>query len=129
MLVLPKFLRCSQAHKANFLFLLVLTEKKSQCSTCSRMLAKTIRHPLSIRENLVMMSPYVHRSVQTLRVELSRKEFLSPLDSLVYYCFNRLEKSESIYCANVWWILTADNLTFEEAMISEKSILETDFEV
>ena len=32
------------ARKANFLFLLVLA-KKSQCSACSRMLAKTIRHP------------------------------------------------------------------------------------
>ena len=42
--MLPKFLRCSQARKANFLFLLVLA-KKSQCSACSRMLAKTICHP------------------------------------------------------------------------------------
>ena len=33
-----------EARKANFLFLLVLA-KKSQCSACSRMLAKTIRHP------------------------------------------------------------------------------------
>ena len=41
LLVLPKFLRCSQARKANFLFLLVLAKK----SQCSRMLAKTIRHP------------------------------------------------------------------------------------
>ena len=32
------------ARKANFSFLLVLA-KKSQCSACSRMLAKTIRHP------------------------------------------------------------------------------------
>ena len=40
----PDFLRCSQARKANFLFLLLLA-KKSQCSACSRMLAKTIRHP------------------------------------------------------------------------------------
>ena len=42
--MLPNFLRCSQARKANFLFLLVLA-KKSQCSACSRMLAKTIRYP------------------------------------------------------------------------------------
>ena len=42
--MLLKFLRCSQACKANFLFLLVLA-KNSQCSACSRMLAKTIRHP------------------------------------------------------------------------------------
>ena len=27
-----------------------------------------------------------------------------------------IEKSESIYWANVWWILAADNLTFEELM-------------
>ena len=40
----PNFCSCSQARKANFLFLLVLA-KKSQCSACSRMLAKTIRHP------------------------------------------------------------------------------------
>ena len=33
--VLPKFLRCSQARKANFLFLLVLA-KKSQFSACSQ---------------------------------------------------------------------------------------------
>jgi len=26
------------------------------------------------------------------------------------------DKSESIYWANVWWILSADNLTFEEVM-------------
>ena len=25
-----------------------------------------------------------------------------------------IDKSESIYRANVWWILAADNLTFEE---------------
>ena len=41
----PNFCSCSQARKAKFLFLLVLA-KKSQCSACSRMLAKTIRHPL-----------------------------------------------------------------------------------
>ena len=40
----PNFCSCSQARKAKFLFLLVLA-KKSQCSACSRMLAKTIRHP------------------------------------------------------------------------------------
>ena len=34
------------ARQANFLSLLVLA-KKSQCSKCSRMLAKTIRHPLN----------------------------------------------------------------------------------
>ena len=39
----PNFCSCSQARKANFLFLLVLA-KKSQCSVCSRMLTKTIRH-------------------------------------------------------------------------------------
>ena len=27
-----------------------------------------------------------------------------------------IEKSESVYRANVWWILAADNLTFEEVM-------------
>ena len=42
--MLPKFLRCSQAPKANLLFLLVLA-KKSQCLSCLRMLAKTIHHP------------------------------------------------------------------------------------
>ena len=26
------------------------------------------------------------------------------------------DKSESIYWTNVWWILAADNLTFEEVM-------------
>ena len=40
----PNFCSCLQARRANLLFLLVLT-KKSQCSACSRMLAKTIRHP------------------------------------------------------------------------------------
>ena len=44
LLVLPKCLCCLQAHKANFLFLLMLA-KKSQCSAYSRMLAMTIRHP------------------------------------------------------------------------------------
>ena len=43
-----------------------------------------------------------------------------------------IDKSESIYWANVWWIFVADNyyLTFEEVkwVISEKSILQTDFE-
>ena len=34
---------------ANFLFLLVLA-KKSQCSACSRMLAKTIHHPFGVYE-------------------------------------------------------------------------------
>ena len=45
--LLAKFKRvlaCSEAGKANFLFLVVLA-KKSQCSACSRMLANTIRHP------------------------------------------------------------------------------------
>ena len=56
--MLPKFLRCSKARKAKFLFLLVLA-KKSQCSACSRMLAKTIRHPYlvySTPERLIMKS-------------------------------------------------------------------------
>ena len=43
-----------------------------------------------------------------------------------------IDKSESIYWANVWCIFMADNyyLTFEEVewVISEKSILQTDFE-
>ena len=42
----PNFCSCLQARKANFLFLLVLA-KKLPCSACSRMLAKTIRHPLN----------------------------------------------------------------------------------
>ena len=37
-------LKCSLLAKQIFLFLLVLA-KKSQCSACSRMLAKTICHP------------------------------------------------------------------------------------
>ena len=49
----------------------------------------TIPGKLSIRENLVMMSPYVRTSVRTLRVEISRNEFLpSLLKSFVLYCFN-----------------------------------------
>ena len=50
--MLPKFLHCSQARKANFLILLVLT-KKSQCSACSQMLAKTIRHPFNWKPRMV----------------------------------------------------------------------------
>ena len=44
--LLAKFKRSKllAARKANFLSLLVLA-KKSQCTACSRMLAKTIRHP------------------------------------------------------------------------------------
>ena len=40
------------------------------------------------------------------------------------------DKSESIYWANVWWILSADNLTFEEVMgdFRKKIILQTDSE-
>ena len=41
----PNFCVAHKLAKQFFLFLLVLT-KKSQCSACSRMLAKTIRHPL-----------------------------------------------------------------------------------
>ena len=40
-----------------------------------------------------------------------------------------IEKSESIYWQNVWWILVAENWTYEEAMGDfRKSILQTDFE-
>ena len=39
-----QFLRCSQARKAIFYFC-SCSQKKSQCSACSRMFAKTIRHP------------------------------------------------------------------------------------
>ena len=39
-----------------------------------------------------------------------------------------MTKSESIYSANVWWTLAADNLTFEEVMGDfKKSIPQTDF--
>ena len=39
------------------------------------------------------------------------------------------DKSESIYWANVWGILAADNLTFEQVMGNfRKNILSTDFE-
>ena len=64
LLVLPKFLRCSKARKANFLFLLVLAKK----SQCSQMLAKTIRHPymtnsLSVQFILFLMMIFVYRSL------------------------------------------------------------------
>ena len=40
-----------------------------------------------------------------------------------------IDKSESVYWANVWWILGADHLTFESLwVIQKKSILQTDFE-
>ena len=60
-------------------------------------------------------------SVRILRLEVSRNEFLpSPLDSFVPLLFQKalqmIDKSESIYWANVWWILGTDNLTFEEIM-------------
>ena len=49
---------------------------------------------LSIHENLVMTSPYVHSFVRTdSRVEVSTNEFLpSPLESFVPYCFKRVQK-------------------------------------
>ena len=58
-------------------------------------------------------------SLRIFRVEVSRNEFLpSPLESFVPLLFEKvlemIDKSESIYRANVWWILAADDLTFEE---------------
>ena len=40
----PQIFALLASSQSTFLFLLVLA-KKSQCSACSRMLAKTIRHP------------------------------------------------------------------------------------
>ena len=42
-----------------------------------------------------------------------------------------IDKSESVNWSNVWWIWGADHLTFEGGLwvISEKNILQTDFEV
>ena len=40
-----------------------------------------------------------------------------------------IDKSKSVNCANVWWILGADNLTFDGVLvISDKNTLQTDFE-
>ena len=41
-----------------------------------------------------------------------------------------IDKSESVNWANVWWILGADHLNFEEIMgdFGKKNILQTDFE-
>ena len=40
-----------------------------------------------------------------------------------------MDKSESVNWPNVWWILGADYLTFEELwVISEQNILQIDFE-
>ena len=42
----------------------------------------------------------------------------------------KIDKSESSYWANVWWILAANNFTFEEVIsdFRKKNILWTDFE-
>ena len=45
---------------------------------------------------------------------LSAREFCPLLFQKV---LEMIGKSESIYWANVWWILAADNLTFEEVMV------------
>ena len=53
------------ARKANFLSLLVLA-KKSQCSACSRMLAKNIRHPLD--ERCIGRKPYLRAVKMALHI-------------------------------------------------------------
>ena len=74
--MLPKFLRCSQARKANFLFLLVLA-KKSQCSACSRMLAKTIRHPSYSRKyGILFLVDIVETSKTVFNVHLSAAKLI-----------------------------------------------------
>ena len=79
-----------------------------------------------LRENGKLASEKIwlwrHRtSVRTLRVGVSRNKFL-PLSSrefcplLFQKALEMIDKSESIYWANVQWILAADNLTFEEVI-------------
>ena len=89
---------------------------------------------LSIGENLVMTSPYVCTSVRTLRVAVSRNEFLpfSPREFcplLFQKPLEMIDISESVNWPNVWWILGADHFTFEGVMGDlTKNVLQTDFE-
>ena len=63
-----------------------------------------------------------HRtSVRTFRVGVIRNKFLplSPREFcplLFQKALEMIDKSESINWANFWWILAADNLTFEEVI-------------
>ena len=87
---------------------------------------------LSMQENLFMTSPYV-RTFFPGRGKYKRIHPLSPREfrSLLFQkALEMIDKSESIYWANVWWILAANHLTFEGVMgvFREKNILQNDFE-
>ena len=78
------------ARKANFLSLLVLA-KKSQCSKCSRMLAKTIRHPLNyFRVHTILLTVVAVFAFQVTSVP-----------SLPEVSFAQCVKNESYYSAIV----------------------------
>ena len=65
------------ARKANFLFLLVLA-KKSQCSACSRMLAKTTRHPyIKVRGKKTRNADDKKRKIIIIKKQLRKEIFLS----------------------------------------------------
>ena len=88
---------------------------------------------LSIEENLIVTSgvrPNADRTDSPGKNKYKRIRPLSPREFCLLSFQKALEmidKSDSIYWANAWWILAADNLTFEEVMGDFKSILRTDF--
>ena len=100
------------ARKSNFLSLLVLA-KKSQCSKCSRMLAKTIRHPLNyFRVHTILLTVVAVFAFQVTFLSDPFKGFLprcaflyflstNKVPSLPEVSFAQCVKNESYYSAIV----------------------------